>query len=69
MIRLSLASGSGGFIQTHDQCFDEFSGQSYDALIFSLNTRSSLQHKPCDIDGQAQHENQRQKRVEPGAQR
>ena len=69
MIWLSLASGSGSFIQANDQCFDEFSSQPYDALILSLNTRPGLQHEPCDIDGQAQYENERQKRDEAGAQR
>ena len=69
MILAQPRIGVRSFVQTDDQCFDEFPGQSYHALIFGLNTRSGLQHQPRDIDGQAQHENERQKRVETGAQR
>jgi hypothetical protein len=38
-------------------------------LVFGLDTRSGLQHKPRDIDGEAERENKRQKHIEPGAQR
>jgi hypothetical protein len=36
-------------------------------LIFGLNARRRLQYKPSDIDGQTEHEDQRQQQVEPGA--
>jgi hypothetical protein len=59
--------GVRSFIQTYDQRFDKFTGQSDDALIFGLNARSGLQRKPRDIDGKTEHEDERQKHVEPGA--
>jgi hypothetical protein len=55
-------------IQTGDQRSDKFPRQPYDALIFSLNTRCCVQHKPCNIDGQTERENEREEQVDPGAQ-
>ena len=52
MILVSLASGSGVSFRSDDQCFDKFARQPDDALIFGLNARRRLQHKPRDIDGQ-----------------
>ena len=69
MIRLSLASGSGVSLRLTDQGLDKFARQPYDALIFGLNARRRLQHEPRDVDDQAERENERQKHVEPGAQR
>src|SRR6201992_1595907 len=57
------------FIQADNQRAQEFSGQAYDALIFSLDARPCFQHQAHDVDGKAKQKHQRQNDVEPSAQR
>ncbi len=57
--------GIGSLVQTDNQRFQEFPGQSYDALILGLDTRPCFQHQAHDVDGKAKHKNQRQNDVEP----
>src|SRR5713226_2002848 len=66
---IKLRVGVWCFIETDDQGFYEFARQPDDALIFRLDARRGLQHKPCDVDRQSKRQNERQKRVEAGTQR
>ena len=55
-------------VQSCNDRIDEFTRQPYDALIFGLNTGSGLEHKPRNVDGQTEHEDEREQQVDPGAQ-
>ena len=53
-------------IQSCNDGVDEFTRQSDHALILGLNARSGLEHKPRNIDGQAEREDKREQQVDPG---
>ena len=55
-------------VQSRNDRIDEFTRQPYDALIFGLDARSGLEHKPRNIDGQTEREDEREQQVDPGAQ-
>ena len=37
-------------------------------LIFGLNAGPGFEHKPRNVDGQTEHEHEREQQVDPGAQ-
>jgi hypothetical protein len=55
-------------IQPRNDRIDELTRQPYDALIFGLDARTSLEHQSRNIGGQTKREDEREQQVDPGAQ-
>ena len=55
-------------VQPCNDRINEFTRQPYDALIFGLNAGPGLEHKPRNVDGQTEREDEREQQVDPGAQ-
>ena len=61
---LQLGLGVRAALQIGNRGIDELACKANDAVVFRLNPRPGFQHQPADIDGEAQHEHQREQQVQ-----